>query len=69
MSPIKPLRPKREQSELSRLLFGDFAGGSNRVKIELSFTDGLYFGCGFFVAGFLFTVAMSVLWFMLIASL
>ncbi|MCI0396598.1 MAG: hypothetical protein L0332_25325 [Chloroflexi bacterium] len=31
------------------------------MKEKLTFSDGLYFGCGFWTAGFIFTVVISIL--------
>jgi hypothetical protein len=31
------------------------------MKEKLTFTDGLNFGCGFWLAGFVFTIAVSLL--------
>jgi hypothetical protein len=35
-------------------------------KTNLTFTDGFQFGCGFFVAGLVYTVIMSLVFFIFI---
>ena len=44
---LKPNPPKKQPSTNSSI---------QRVEFRLTFSDGLNFGCGFFVAGFLFSM-------------
>lgn len=38
-------------------------------KFQLSVMDGLKFGCGFYIAGFLFSIAMMIIALIVLAAL
>ncbi len=40
-----------------------------KPKFELSVMDGLKFGCGFYIAGFLFSIAMMIVVFVVLTAL
>lgn len=73
--PLKPLsRPRTATSEISSPLTGNTTIPQPFIvkfpgKQTLTFSDGLNFGCGFFVAGLLFSLAMIPISFLLFSLL